>query len=187
MTESICVVCGKKFDAYRKAKYCSSKCYRSIPEVKERRKEYQKEYYSRPEVKKKQKKQKKEYYSRPEVKKKHNEHTKEYYSRPEVKKKHNEHMKEYYSRPEVKKKHNEYMKEYHLTRVCPSRAVNDFFKYVYRNRFNSVEDFRQTALNYTKATCSIEGNCKIQKRIVEDERFELCCDLIEKRLSGAKK
>ena len=121
MTENVCVVCGKKFDSYRFAKYCSGKCY----------------------------------------------------------------IKIYYSRPEVRQR----IRKNYLTRVYPSQSVEDFFEYAKRNfkKFKSVEEFKQTALNYTKATCSIEGNCKIQKRIVEDERFKLCCDLIERRLSGLER
>ena len=125
----------------------------------------------------------KEYYSRLEIKKR----AKEYYSRPKIRKRHNEHMKEYYLRPEIKKRKKEYSKEYNQKRVIPYHAIEDFFMYASRTKFNSVEELKITALNYTKATCSIEGNCEIQKRIFEDERFELYCSLIERRLSGAKK
>jgi len=170
MNNNICVVCGKKFKSKRKARFCSKKCNA-------------KEYYSRLEIKKRAK----EYYSRPKIRKRHNEHMKEYYSKPEIRKRHNEHMKEYYLRPEIKKRKKEYSKEYNQKRVIPYHAIEDFFMYASRTKFNSVEELKITALNYTKATCSIEGNCEIQKRIFEDERFELYCSLIERRLSGAKK
>ena len=78
-----------------------------VKEVKEYRKEYQKEYHSRPEVKEHQK----EYLSRPEVK----EHRKEYQK---------EYQKEYLSRPEVKEHRKEYNRKRYLKRkTCVSATI----------------------------------------------------------------
>ena len=39
-------------------------------------------------------------------------------------------------------------------------AVSDYLKRAKRMRFHSKDEFNQDILNYSKAVCQIEGNCK---------------------------
>ena len=88
-----CFICPELFvtKISSNRKTCSTKCsrkYQNRPDVKERRKESQKEYRDRPDVKER----KKEYRDRPDVK----EHLKEYRDRPDVKERRKESQKYYY-------------------------------------------------------------------------------------------
>lgn len=101
----------------------SIKEYNSLPEVKERRQEYEKnrpcrkeqrkEYRkkNRDEINERNKKLMNEYRSRPEVKEQISEWGKEYRSRPEVKEHNKKQSKEYRNRPEVKKRLSEKKKQ----------------------------------------------------------------------------
>ena len=104
---------------YRKTSEGKAKAkeYSSKPEVKLKRKEYNKKYSSKPENKLKKKEYDKQYNSKPEVKLKKKEHkstpeyrltVKKYNVRPEVKLK----KKEYQSKPENKLKRKEYDKQH---------------------------------------------------------------------------
>ena len=55
--------------------------------------------------------------------------------------------------------------------VSPSVAIDDFFKHFTRARFHSIEELEQTLLNYSKAACSIEGNCDILGVLRKDKRY----------------
>jgi len=67
------------------AKGVCKRCYYQNPEVKARRREYQREYRNRPEVKARKREYQREYCNRPEVKARRREYQREYDNRPEVK------------------------------------------------------------------------------------------------------
>ena len=115
-----CVICGKECEKAFARGTCSNTCYQRLPEVKQRKKEYDKEYNQKPEVKQRKKEYDKEYYQKPEVK----QRMKEYNQKPEVKQKAKEYMKEYYQKPEVKQRMRGY--------VAAGTMAHDFENYFAR-------------------------------------------------------
>jgi len=85
----------KKARNKRRAEYCSKR-----PEIKEHKKEYDKEYLQRPEVKERIKERMKEYFERSEIKERTKEYNKEYNQKPEIK----ERKKKKYLFNKIKKK-----------------------------------------------------------------------------------